>query len=90
MHGEMADRSARKAQRLHHEGIGRDIAIRCAAGQGHDRAVAERLQVRIAKRLDEHRIDQRGRRLAARTMGEGDHGVAQPRSPFAERARCVR
>ena len=56
-----------------------------SAGQREDRAVAERLEQRVTKRLDEHRVHQRRRGLAARAVRQGHMVVEQPGAAPAER-----
>ena len=56
-----------------------------ADGSVEHGAVAELLQLLVAERLDEHRVDQRGRRLAAGAVRERDDLVAQPWPASAER-----
>ncbi len=82
--GEFADGPAGKSAGLHHKRIRRHRHP-LAAGQREDRAVAQRLQQRVAERLHEHRVHQRRRRLAARAVRQGHVVVEQARATPAER-----
>lgn len=77
VHGEMSDRAARESQGLHHKRVGghRDSL---PTGQCENCTIAQRFELRITEGLQEHRVDQRRRRLTARSMGERHHLVAQP------------
>ena len=59
-------------------------ASRSPPGSGEHGAVAELLQL-VAERLDEHRVHERGRGLAARPVRERDDLVLEPRPAAAER-----
>src|SRR6185312_3249971 len=81
--GDVADGSARKAPRRNDKRVGREREpfTRCGAQDG---GVTELFEFFVAKRLEEHRVDQRRRRLAARPVRERHHIVEQPWSALPE------
>ena len=84
VHREMADRAAGKAPRLHDERVGGErqpLAGRQRRASPRRRGAA----VAAGERVEEHRIDERGRRLAAGAVGERDDLVGQTRPAPAER-----
>ena len=78
VHGEVADGTAGKLARLHHERVGRERQS-FARGQGQCGCVGQRGAITAGEGLDEHGIDQSGRRLAACTVSQRDHLVGEPR-----------
>jgi hydrogenase maturation protein HypF len=68
--GQVADVAAGEEQRGHHVGVGGERE----AGTPHAQlsSVLERLEQRVAEHVEEHRLDQRLRRLAARPVRHGD------------------
>jgi hypothetical protein len=96
VHGQRAGRAARKAQRLDDVGV-RAEGKALAGGKGDDGGVGQRGAGgsgvagggigglgRRSEGGEEHRVEQRGRGLAARAVGQGDDLVAQPRPPTTE------
>ena len=82
VHGERADVAAREEGGLHDEGVG---------GEGepllphrHDRAVAERLEVRVAERGGEQRFDEPRGLAAAAAVGQLDDVAVVERRGAAE------
>ena len=86
--GEVPDRAAREVTRLHHEGV-RAERQSLAGRQRRRGCVDQRCSLAGRERIDEHRVDQRRRRLAPGTMRQRDHVVDQTRSPAAERFDAV-
>ena len=83
VHGDVADGSARKAPRRNDIRVGREREP--FTGGGTQRGgVAELFEFVVAERLEEHRVDQRGRRLAACPVRERHHVVEQPRPALPE------
>jgi hypothetical protein len=68
--GQLADVPAGEEQRRDHERVGGERQP--GAVNREHRLVLQRLQQRVAERLQEQRLDQGGGRLAARPVGEGD------------------
>lgn len=78
--GEVADVAAGEEQRGDHVGVGREREPRAARGE--DRAVLQRFEQRVAERVEEHRLDQRLGRLAARAVGHRDVLLAHAGLPL--------
>jgi hypothetical protein len=83
VHGEVPRRPARKAQRLDHVGVGAESQP-LTRGQDEDRCIGLRLGGLCGERREEDGIEQRGRRLPAGAVGQGDHVVEEARPAAAE------
>ena len=83
VHGDVADRTAWKAPRRNDIGVGgeRQPVARRGAKRG---GVAELFEFVVAERLEEHRVDERRRRLAAGAVRERHHFFEQPRASLPE------
>jgi len=83
VHRQIADRSARKEDRLDDVGVGREREPRALElDQGR---VAERLEHRVPELLEEKPLDERARRLPTRAVRERDDVVSQLHAFMATR-----
>ena len=83
VHRDVPDRTAGKTPRRNDIRVGGERQPLTRGGLQH-RGVAELLELVVAERLEEHRVDECRRGLPARTVRERHHVVEQPRPALPE------
>ena len=90
VHREVADRAAGEPQRLHDERVGGERQPLAGSAASSVAASASGAGLAVGERLEEHRVDERGRGLAAGAVGQRDDLVGAGGAGGGGTPRCGR